>query len=113
VDDPADPDSGARALAGFCRPYVRAAQGQLVSQSFNGSDRFDCVIDVDEALAAPTEIYVPAFLHVTAIMSDGAPCTWTQRDGVVPLNLKSGRRLVQLTLADQRPLLGTAAELPA
>ncbi len=26
VDDPADPDAGARALQGFCRPWVRAAQ---------------------------------------------------------------------------------------
>ncbi|HRE61515.1 MAG TPA: cellulase family glycosylhydrolase [Micropepsaceae bacterium] len=59
-DDPANPDSGGRAVDGFCRPFVRAAQGTLAAMRFDSaSGAFEAVIDADPAIAAPTEIYLP------------------------------------------------------
>ena len=58
-DNPNDPDSGGRAVRGFCRPFVRRAQGELLSQAFDlASRRFTAEIRVDTSAAA-TEIYVP------------------------------------------------------
>lgn len=52
---------GARAVDGFCRPFVRAAQGTIASQSFDRrSGSFVTVIDVDVDVAAPTELYLPS-----------------------------------------------------
>ncbi len=57
---PGDPMSGGRAVEGFCRPYVQAAQGTLSKQKFDRSTGlFEAVIEVDPALEAPSEIYVP------------------------------------------------------
>ena len=58
--DEADPDSGGRAVAGFSRPFVRAAQGDLLRQQWDWqSGVFECEIDADPDLAMPTEIYLP------------------------------------------------------
>lgn len=58
--DESDPDSGGRAIEGFCRPYVRAAQGTLLRQAFDvASGVFEAEIAIDPATRAPTEIYVP------------------------------------------------------
>ena len=58
-NNPLDKDSGGRGLKGFCRPYVRRAQGELVSHSFDLRTRkFKAEISLDGE-AAETEIYVP------------------------------------------------------
>lgn len=58
-DNPHSKDSGGRALKGFCRPYIRRAQGEIVSQKFDLAHRkFVAEISVDKQ-AGPTEIYVP------------------------------------------------------
>jgi hypothetical protein len=55
-----DPDSGGRAVEGFCRPYVTAAQGTIVHQSFDrASGVFEAEIEIDPAISAPTEVFVP------------------------------------------------------
>lgn len=55
-----DPDSGGRAIEGFCRPYVRCSQGRLQSQNYNRRQGvFAVEIDIDIAIGAPTEIYIP------------------------------------------------------
>lgn len=55
-----DPDSGGRGIEGFCRPYVRMAQGTIVGQRFDReSGLFEAEIDVDPSIRASTEIYVP------------------------------------------------------
>lgn len=60
VDDPAHPGSGGRAVAGFCRPFVRAAQGTLLTQRFDRrSGVFEAVIETDASIGAPTEVFVP------------------------------------------------------
>ncbi|MBY8822456.1 cellulase family glycosylhydrolase [Sphingomonas colocasiae] len=59
-EDPADPDSGGRAIAGFCRPFAHAVQGRIVRMHFDrASRRFTLQFDADPAIAAPTRIYVP------------------------------------------------------
>ena len=58
-DNPHSKDSGGRALKGFCRPYIRRAQGEIVSQKFDLAHRkFVAEISVDKQ-SGPTEIYVP------------------------------------------------------
>lgn len=60
VDDPADPDSGGRAVEGFSRPFVRAAQGTVLSQRFDRrTGVFEAVVEVDASIGEPTELYVP------------------------------------------------------
>jgi len=60
-DDARDINSGGRAIEGFVRPYVRACQGVLRSMAFDrATGEFRCVFDTDPAIAAPTEIYLPA-----------------------------------------------------
>ncbi|HEY0942011.1 MAG TPA: cellulase family glycosylhydrolase [Steroidobacter sp.] len=55
-----DPDSGGRAVPGFCRPYVRCAQGALKRFAFNGATGIcEVSIEVDANVAAATEIYLP------------------------------------------------------
>lgn len=59
-DDPADPDSGGRAVKGFCRPFARYVQGRIQEMRFDRArGTFILRFDADEAIDAPTEIYVP------------------------------------------------------
>jgi hypothetical protein len=59
-DDPADPDSGGRALAGFCRPYAQAVQGRLTRVYFSRAGGvFELDYEADPAVAADTEVYIP------------------------------------------------------
>lgn len=98
IDDPADLDAGARALAGFCRPYVRAAQGQLLAQRYDENNSFTCIIAVDGTIAAPTEIYVPPGLAIKSMTVDDEPCRWSQSDAILALPLESGQHEVYLAL---------------
>ncbi len=60
IDDADDPDAGSRAIGGFCRPYVRSAQGRLTRVAYDLPGRsFTVEIDADAAIAGPTEIYLP------------------------------------------------------
>lgn len=58
--NPDDPNSGGRAISGFCRPFARAVQGVPKRQRFAlASGVFELTIEADPALSQPTEIYVP------------------------------------------------------
>lgn len=58
-DNPLDKDSGGRGLKGFCRPYVRRAQGELLSHGFDLKTRkFKAEIKLDSE-ASETELYIP------------------------------------------------------
>lgn len=60
-DDPANPDSGGRAIAGFRRPYAQRTQGRIVSMRFDAAaGRFALELEADTAISEPTEIYLPA-----------------------------------------------------
>ena len=106
VDDLADPDAGVRALHGFCRPWVRAAQGVLVSQVFNGFDTFRCVIDVDQDIDAETEIFVPAHLEIVSLTTRAGISDWRREGGRVLARLPAGRQVVELQLSS-----GSASQL--
>jgi hypothetical protein len=63
-DDPSDPDSGGRAIAGFCRPFARHVQGRISEVRFDrATGDFVLDFDADPGIAAPTEIFVPGRLY--------------------------------------------------
>lgn len=71
--DPADPDSGGRALSGLVRPYARSVQGRLTSLRFDRAlGRFELEYLADPAIDAATEIFVPALQYPTGCAIDAA-----------------------------------------
>jgi hypothetical protein len=55
-----DPDSGGRALHGFCRPFARRVQGRILRMHFDRARReFRLEYDADPTIDAPSEVYVP------------------------------------------------------
>lgn len=53
--------NGARGELGFCRPFVRYAQGTITDFRFDaGSGEFVCHLKLDHQLKAASEIFVPA-----------------------------------------------------
>lgn len=107
-DDPADPDSGGRAVEGFCRPYARRVQGRLVRMSFDRArQRFTAAWDVDAEVAAPSEIYAPKrqFPNGFVVRVEGLPAVVDiDREGqrVEIRALVSGRIEVTLDPAVER-----------
>jgi hypothetical protein len=85
--DPADPDSGARGLAAFARPYPRATAGNVTSMTFDyRRSLFTLELRHDPAAAAPTEIFLPSCHY-------GGGCTVTVSDGTWEL-LPGGQTLL-------------------
>ena len=61
---PDDAHSGGRGVEGFCRPYVRAAQGALKTQRFDpATGGFEATILADNDILAPTEVFVPTIQY--------------------------------------------------
>lgn len=59
-DHPADPDSGGRAVEGFCRPYAPRLQGRLGAMHFEHETRtFRLDFSADASINGGTEIFVP------------------------------------------------------
>lgn len=97
VDDLGDPDGGARALDGFCRPYVCAAQGRIISQSWaNGI--FRCVIEADLSIEAPTEVFVPAHWQVAAIETEDDATFDAEHNCLVVRHANTGHRQLKIDL---------------
>ena len=97
---PNDPDSGGRAVKGFCRPYARRIQGEPKSMKFDAATTtFTLLFDADPAIRAPTEIYVPVIhfpggAKVDAPMCDGE---WIE-PSLLQLRAKTpGPKLVTIT----------------
>ncbi|MDY6943761.1 MAG: cellulase family glycosylhydrolase [Pseudomonadota bacterium] len=58
--DPANIDSGGRALDGFVRPYASRIQGRPLAMSFSRKKGlFTLEFDADAAIAQPTELFLP------------------------------------------------------
>ena len=74
-DDPADPDSGGRALGAVMRPYARAVAGDLRRMHFDvRTRRFEVEFAHDPAVSAPSEVFVPAYQYAQGFaveVSDG------------------------------------------
>lgn len=61
-------NDGGRGVEGFARPYVRAAQGRLVTQRFDRATRaFKAEIDADPGIATPTEIATPVAAYPAGV----------------------------------------------
>lgn len=59
-EDPLDPDSGGRAVGGFCRPYAQCVQGVLSRMRFRAEEsEFLLEIEADPQIREPTRVYVP------------------------------------------------------
>jgi hypothetical protein len=57
-DDPGNPDSGGRAVEGFCRPFAHAVAGRILTMSFDrASRRFD--LRFEASGQGETVIYAP------------------------------------------------------
>jgi hypothetical protein len=72
-----DAADGGRGVRGFCRPYVRYAQGVLRNMQYaRREQRFMATVAVDAAIDAPTEIFVPQpFGASPRIAVSGVPAT--------------------------------------
>lgn len=109
---PDDPLSGGRAVEGFCRPYVRSAQGLIVSQCFDSaSGVFEAVIDIDSAITAPTEIYVPlAQYHGGYSCTAGTPAKVDMRGQISEiLATGAGELAIRITRRDDFSSVAPAA----
>ena len=74
-DTPEDPNSGGRAIEGFCRPFARAVQGRIVRMAFQRETRvFHLELDADPAIEGPTEIYAPRIWYPAGfdVLAEGA-----------------------------------------
>ena len=72
---PNDPNSGGRAVKGFCRPYARRIQGEPRSVTFDArTSTFTLVFDAEPNLPAPTEIYVPTIHFPNGAKVDAPNC---------------------------------------
>jgi hypothetical protein len=61
-----------------------------MSQSWDGGSAvFDCSIDIDENITAPSEIFIPAEYIVSAVHRDGVVCNWHKHDRGICLKEKS------------------------
>ena len=82
-DDPADLNSGGRAIEGFCRPYARRVQGLRQSMRFDrGATRFRLDFIADAAIGGATDVFVPR-VHYPAgfvIRFEGAPADLQRSD---------------------------------
>ena len=99
LTDASDPDSGGRAVAGFCRPFAQAIQGNIVSQTFNRADqRFELVFDADDAVSAPSLIYVPRGQFPTGckIFVSGEVAGWSSDGQILKIDTASGRVVVTI-----------------
>lgn len=98
VNDLSDPDSGARALEGFCRPYVQATPGALISCRWNGIDLLEAEVEIDERLTAPTAIFVPAIFDVTEISANNVIIDWVRDGNSVAVRSPAGRCEFRISL---------------
>jgi hypothetical protein len=79
---PDDPYSGGRAVEGFCRPYIRSAQGTIISQRFDRrSGLFEAEIEADADIDEPTEIFVPRGQYPSGVRWSVTPETAVSDDG--------------------------------
>ena len=98
IDHPPHPDSGARALAGFCRPYIRAAQGQIIFLRWDGGSNIQIIIDIDGSVSEPTCIYIPPRFSVSKVLVDGREHEWASQNSLVTLFCQSGLCEVEILL---------------
>jgi hypothetical protein len=97
-----DPASGSRALEGFSRPYVQRGQGVIAAMAFDAATaRLAATIEVDVAVAEPTEIYVPSWRYPNGVKvtASGVAAQWSHDEGAqVVAVTASGAGTLQIEL---------------
>ncbi len=94
--DPADLDSGGRALEAAVRPYPRAVAGEPLRVEFDRrSKRFAFEYRHDPACEAPTEIFLPSFHY-------GGGCRVEVRDG--SYRRDEGAQILEYRHSPDRPV---------
>lgn len=92
---------GGRAVEGFCRPFVRRAQGVLVSQCYNAAQGVLLAqIDVKPGVTEPTEVYLPPASSKRALHLQLSDPTATQsgEGGIIQIHsVNTGTLLITLT----------------
>jgi Glycoside hydrolase family 5 C-terminal domain/Cellulase (glycosyl hydrolase family 5) len=97
--DSTDPNSGGRAIKGFCRPRAVAVQGSVGEQRFDmASGIFSFSFEADPAIGAPTEVYLPdiQYPHGYQITLDGA--TWEKSSAQTVAVTATHRGIVTMTV---------------
>lgn len=85
-----DPVSGGRAVEGFSRPFVRAAQGTIISQRFDRrTGLFEAAIEGATSDTA-TEIYVPHAQYPSGFGCNVMPASPYEQDGQI-IRIKSSQ----------------------
>lgn len=80
--NPDDINSGGRAIRGFCRPYVPVAAGRLLRVHFDhATATFTAEIEVNPAISAPTEVYVPLAWYANGAQVEVSSGSATFADG--------------------------------
>jgi hypothetical protein len=102
--DQQDPGhDGGRAVEGFARPFVRAAQGRVTSQHFDRrSGVFEARIEADSRIDAPTEIATPPATYPAGVdvATEGA-CSTSLVEGAVRV-FATGVGPISVTLTPRR-----------
>ena len=94
--DASDPDSGARALRGYCRPYIQRAQGILKSMRYSMQEAtLTAVIEVDATITAASEIFLPRHYTQAPSVQLSRPAQWS---------FDPTSRLLRVTTAESGPL---------
>lgn len=95
-DRPADPDSGGRAVDGFCRPYARRIAGDPLNMAFDlASGVFTLTFEVDPRIDAPTEIFLPRRQYPHGYTVEAPDCEAISAESCVRIFCDgSGRRVV-------------------
>ncbi len=94
--DPDDPDSGGRAVEGFCRPYVQRAQGCLKQCSYDSeAGMLSAVVEVDPSIKAATEIFVPRRFSNAPQLSVSGDARW---------DFDAQQRVLRITASSAGPL---------
>jgi hypothetical protein len=93
--NPADINSGGRALAGFVRPYAMATQGIPRKMKFDRvTGLFDYTFDADPAAPGATEIFVPRLQYPRG-------CEIEVIGGVAELNPDNQRAVIKVVQAGE------------
>ncbi len=88
--NPADINSGGRALAGFVRPYAMATQGTPRTMKFDRVSRtFEFVFECDPSASGATEIFVPSLQYPRG-------CEIEVRGGIADLDVDRQRIVVKV-----------------
>jgi hypothetical protein len=92
-------DAGGRALLGFVRPYARATAGEILEMRFDARrGTFLLRYRPDQAVAAPTEVYVPALQYPKGFAIEAEGCEVEALPGKLLLRAMPGTAEARLRL---------------